>query len=540
MSGVNVRRILILTVYALLISFGGVFYTSAQVNLDSAPVSSAVSWEQYSDWYENPSVEEANVILSNLEALNHETGVSAVSSSDIKSIRDVFYKLSSNPKPLKSELQFVLNDLGILSRDKKTTLSQKTKLEETIKKLLKNYPALELETSNFFWKVTDEEKETILDLLSELGLNLNAKDTPSLTDETFYSLKFLLTRGSISLFTKNGALSQKNTDIIKGKLTNYLFFENSSQATFNDGWIEKFTSELIPLAPKSLNISWFQYEIEMNIRPSINGENPKTLMFNPEVSPYIKDEILKNFIFDPYRIGFPAPPPEKEIRWEKNPITLCFDGEVNLSTAMVGEEFNIHFTIAKAAREWGKVSGVKIELKSKNDCQIMHFMPTGSVENIRYMSGSVNYSVTEKKDDFASADARGRNLAQSRGLIFKSKYRPRDPICGEDIPNGNEKCAFADALHELGHLLGFSHDHLNPKAPRCHAVQVSKERPDLSMTYYDPKSIMNYCNPTRWEGKLSKADICSVQVAYPKEGYKHRTAEECEMIAKSTVIISAQ
>ena len=33
-------------------------------------------------------------------------------------------------------------------------------------------------------------------------------------------------------------------------------------------------------------------------------------------------------------------------------------------------------------------------------------------------------------------------------------------------------------------------------------------------TYYDADSIMNYCNPKRWEGKLSPADICSVRAAY--------------------------
>jgi hypothetical protein len=53
------------------------------------------------------------------------------------------------------------------------------------------------------------------------------------------------------------------------------------------------------------------------------------------------------------------------------------------------------------------------------------------------------------------------------------------------------------------------------------------EPEDADETYYDAASIMNYCNPERWQGRLSPADICSIQAAYGDPMGRRPTRASC-------------
>jgi hypothetical protein len=79
------------------------------------------------------------------------------------------------------------------------------------------------------------------------------------------------------------------------------------------------------------------------------------------------------------------------------------------------------------------------------------------------------------------------------------------------------ECIKALAVHEFGHALGFTHEQNRPDAPaECRDEHKSGSVGDYLVTEYDPKSIMNYCEPL-WTGTgaLSKLDKDAVREIYP-------------------------
>jgi hypothetical protein len=79
-----------------------------------------------------------------------------------------------------------------------------------------------------------------------------------------------------------------------------------------------------------------------------------------------------------------------------------------------------------------------------------------------------------------------------------------------------EFCIRAIAVHEFGHAIGFAHEQNRPDAPgECMQLRQGSDGNKLDLTPYDPKSVMNYCNPY-WNnsGNLSDLDIKGVQSFY--------------------------
>ena len=72
------------------------------------------------------------------------------------------------------------------------------------------------------------------------------------------------------------------------------------------------------------------------------------------------------------------------------------------------------------------------------------------------------------------------------------------------------------AVHEFGHALGFAHEQNRPDTPgECSAKHGQGQKKEKALTPYDPKSVMNYCNPD-WNnnGELSQLDIKAAQKMY--------------------------
>ena len=102
----------------------------------------------------------------------------------------------------------------------------------------------------------------------------------------------------------------------------------------------------------------------------------------------------------------------------------------------------------------------------------------------------------------------------SGGMVLNFDYERWGSGCRER----RDYCDRVIAVHEFGHAIGFAHEQNRPDTPgECSQAKRAQgsDGDTVSLTPWDPESVMNYCNPLYGnDGVLSAFDVVAVQYIY--------------------------
>ena len=97
------------------------------------------------------------------------------------------------------------------------------------------------------------------------------------------------------------------------------------------------------------------------------------------------------------------------------------------------------------------------------------------------------------------------------GMVLNFEYQN----WGRGCQLKQDYCNRVIAVHEFGHAIGFAHEQNRPDTPGECDMQQGTDGDTISLTPWDPDSVMNYCSPVYFNnGELSEFDVLAVQHIY--------------------------
>jgi len=97
------------------------------------------------------------------------------------------------------------------------------------------------------------------------------------------------------------------------------------------------------------------------------------------------------------------------------------------------------------------------------------------------------------------------------GVLLNFTFLHWGTECQTKVAN----CIKGIAVHEFGHVLGLAHEQNRPDTPgECLAPASGEYGNNISLTPYDPNSVMNYCNRNGNDGSLSDLDKQAIRTLY--------------------------
>jgi hypothetical protein len=177
-------------------------------------------------------------------------------------------------------------------------------------------------------------------------------------------------------------------------------------------------------------------------------------------------------------------------RWPEGlPLTYC------VSTSFGGNYGAVVAAMNQAASEWNSTSNINFSHRSDLDGSCDASTP-GVVFDVRPTSGAPYIARAFFPDD----------LRRDRNVLIDTRY----------LPTGTRSWSLAGVMrHELGHALGFLHEHVRPEARATTCFESGSNY--RSLTPYDSASVMHYpqCNGTnRGDLTITALDAAGAVAAY--------------------------